>query len=609
LVTALLYGIGEYGPFVLAGRASILSVGQFLQLGVATFLLTGIGVVLYDSRYRQYDARRRAEAMRDEVAELESAKSRFFANLSHELRTPLTLILGPLQDVLEGRYGDLPDSLRQRLRAMKEQAERLRTLVTQLLWLSELDEGKRDLEARPIQLDSFLDRMASLFRSMADQEGVTVRVDADGSPSVCADPEALRRIVSNLLSNALEHTPEGGAVRIRARARTEGSEKWTLVSVRDSGPGLPDEVQDTLFERYAGTGASGSDLADVSLGIGLALVKELAERHGGRVEVESEQDFGTEITVVLPRSCASLPAGDVAPDPESAPDATVEPEVRHTLGTSDAAMPIEPGTDERDETPSQEKPTVLAVDDEAAVRDYLQDVLAPRYAVTGAEDGEEALQAARADTPDLVISDVRMPRLDGYELCQALRADETLRTVPIILLTVQKSAESRMEGLRQGADAYLEKPFRPEELRQRVENLIDVRQYIRAEQEDGATDDSGSATGDPPSSSVADQSDFAAKVRDTVEGHLENSSFGVEWLADEMDLSTRHLQRRLKAEAGLSAAAFIRAVRLERAADLLDRGEVQTVREAASAVGYRDPSHFSRLFKEAHGQSPSNLKS
>ena len=204
-----------------------------------------------------------------------------------------------------------------------------------------------------------------------------------------------------------------------------------------------------------------------------------------------------------------------------------------------------------------------------------------------------------------------MPRRDGFELCRALRENGRLQSIPIILLTVQKREESRMEGLRRGADAYLEKPFHPGELRQRAENLIGVRQYIRSEARqdlragEGEVGPKGTTGGTGP----ARQQSFADEARDVVESHLDNSNFGVDWLAEEMNLSPRQLQRRLKEETGLSAAAFIRAVRLERAAELLEGGTVDTVKAAASAVGYRDPSHFSQLFKEAHGRPPSEFKS
>jgi len=661
-LTALTYGVSVFGvPWLSGGSPVLWGTSDLLRLGVATLLLTGISALLYESRRRQHEARQEAEELYQEVARLEEAKSRFFANLSHELKSPLTLILGPIEDALSGRYGDLPEVLRRRLREMKDQARRLRALVRQLLQLSELEEEKMSLDARPMSLKPFLERMASLFRSMADRQGADVRVEtAEGSsgdgPVACVDPDALRQMVSNLLSNALSHTPEGGTVRLRASRHEESSDRVSI-SVRDTGPGLADGAKEGLFKRYEG-GESPSERSTLSTGIGLALVKELANRHGGAVQVESEKGFGTEITLELPARPSELQDEDLAQEDFSQEDLsheeesgsdngtvdpeTVDPEVRHALGA--AGGPLDVGKPQRPETgvneigatgsdnvsneetseekSSEEKPLVLVADDEAPVRNYVEELLAPQYVAVSVEDGQKALERARQDSPDLIISDVAMPRLDGFQLCKALREDEKLRTIPIILLTVQKDEESRMEGLRQGADAYLGKPFRPAELRQRAENLIDVRRYLRkggsrnrsqssppqkgqtetSEENDSPDADGGQLVGER-------KSEFLIGVRAAVEDHLENSGFGVQWLAEEVGLSSRQLQRRLREEAGLSAGAYIRAVRLQRAAELLRTDKVQTVKEAAEATGYRDPSHFSRLFKEAHGHSPSELKS
>lgn len=700
-LTALTYGVAVFGEPWLSGGSPILwGTSDLLRLGVVTLLLTGISALFYESRRNQHEARQEAEELYQEVARLEKAKSRFFANLSHELKSPLTLILGPIEDALSGRYGDLPEGFRHRLYGMKDQARRLRALVRQLLQLSELEEEKMSLDARPMSLKPFLERMASLFRSMADRQGADVRVEtAEGrsgdGPVACVDPDALRQMVSNLLSNALSHTPEGGTVRLRASGHEESSGRVSI-SVRDTGPGLPEAAKESLFKRYEG-GESPSAQSTVSTGIGLALVKELANRHGGAVHVESEKDFGTEITVELPARPSELQDEDLAQEDffqedfsqkdlsrkeESGSEdgtvgpETVDPEVRHALsaagGSLDAGKPRRPkaganetgatgnnassekasdeeaadgdfsnerSPDERssgerssgerssgeqssEKKSSDEKPLVLVADDEAPVRNYVEELLAPQYAAVSVEDGQKALEHARQDSPDLIISDVAMPRLDGFQLCKALRQDENLRTIPIILLTVQKGEESRMEGLRQGADAYLGKPFRPAELRQRAENLIDVRRYLREGRRRNRNQSSPSQKGWAEKSGEKEspdadgrqlvreeESEFLSGVRAAVEDHLENSGFGVQWLAEEVGLSSRQLQRRLREEADLSAGAYIRAVRLQRAAELLSTGEVQTVKEAAEATGYRDPSHFSRLFKEAHGHSPSELKS
>lgn len=467
--SGLVYAAGVYGPRWMPGESgtdSVLVVGQLVYIIVFAVLMVGASMLLYVSRRRQYQARRRqyqarreAETLRDQVADLEAAKSRFFANVSHELRTPLTVILGPLEDALAGRYGEIPSGLESRLSAMRGQVKRLEELVNQLLQLSKLDEGQMDLEARPIDLDHFLSRMKSLFRSMADRRGVDVRVETEGSPSACADPEAVKQIVSNLLSNALEHTPDGGTVRLGAKpagGETEGEagERQVVLSVRDSGPGLPEELRDNLFDRYVGADGETTSALDTSTGIGLAVVKELVERHGGSATAESEAGFGTEITATLPADCEALPGADLAPSEDRRSPArkvVVETEERPA---PDSPAPAERSPAHLDDGEGRgvapERPQVLVVDDEDEVRRYLKEVLSPRYDVRAADDGEAGLQAAREKRPDLVISDVVMPRRDGYELCRAIRSDERLRGLPVVLLTVQDEQEDRLEGLRKG---------------------------------------------------------------------------------------------------------------------------------------------------------------
>lgn len=611
----LLYLGHLVGPVVVGlPDPPFVSPGNLARTGLMTFIMVGVNALLYSSRYRQYRTRRRAEALRDEYEALEAEKSRLFANLSHELRSPLTLLQSPLQDALNGRYGSLPDDFSGRLSDMKKQTDRLQSLVDQLLQLSKLDEGKMELDAQPVRLDKMLDHMRSLFQSAAKQKNIQMRLETDGAPTACVDPSALQQILSNLLSNAFEHTPDGGTIRLRARSQSletapDDAFAPATLSVRDSGPGLPEDVRDHLFRRYVGVSPEGTGPFEASTGIGLAVVKELAERHGGTVEANSEPGFGTEIVVTLPRTCDALPSEDVLPSSETSPQDPFDSEIHYTISTHELEALSAPEESESAPLPPEDqRPEVLVVDDEKGVRTYLEEVLTPRYAVRLASDGNEGLEMAREHTPDLVISDVVMPNVDGFELCRSIRSDDALRTLPVILLTVQRADKSKRTGIREGADAYIGKPFHPEELRQRVENLIEVRRYIREEDAETSPPSPGGNGLDASPVSDNPESDFLARAHEVVDAHLGNSSFGVDWFADEMGLSTRQLQRRLQEETGLSAASFTRALRLRRAADLLQTGEVATVADAADAVGYRDPSYFSQLFKEVHGAPPSEFK-
>ena len=523
------------------------------------------------------------EAQATRLADLDAAKSRFFANISHELRTPLTLLLGPLRDA-EAR-GEA-EAWRRQVPLMRRSGERLLGLVDELLDLARLDAGRLHLHVREVDLGALSRRIVVAFASRAEQEGLTLGVDVPPRPlAAWVDPERYEQILGNLLVNAFKFTPSGGKVRVGVRTE----HRTAVVTVRDTGQGIPAEAVPHVFERFhqivdAATPPHGG------AGIGLALVRELVGLHGGTVEVESVEGFGSAFTVRLPLGRAHLPpeAFDAAP---GAP--------------TRSALPAAPGPDARpvDRPPTPSDAVVLVVEDHPDMRTYLCDLLAPHYAVEGAADGQAGLDAARrlhADgrPPALVLSDVVMPRLDGIDLCRALKADPALGHVPVVLLTARADEESRLDGLGASADDYLAKPFSVDELLARCENLIEVRRRLQARF-------SGEVVVHPTAVVVPrEEADWLAQAQAAAEARLADAGFGVDWLASDLGVSTRTLQRRLKAACGLTPHAFLRTLRLEHAAALLEAGG-RSVAEVATAVGYTDPDSFSRAFRQGFGVAPS----
>ena len=520
--------------------------------------------------------------------------------MSHEFRTPLTLLLGSVREALDGRLGDLDSPLRDRLRVMEGQARRMKRLVNQLLELSTLDAGRMPLALQEHDLAALTRHLATPFRSWAEEEGLSFQIDVEDAPlDAWVDADRYEHILANLLSNAIKYTPADGAVRVRVRRADDHAE----IAVRDTGPGLPEEVRARIFEGDAsavplqpGTDGDRSDRPSgdqwIGMGIGLAHAHALVRRHQGRLAVDSEPGFGTELTVRLPLGRDHVPDADVAEPAEASAldDRPVDVDLWRDPGT--------PAADEAPDAAPDDAPEVLIVDDEAEMRGYLQALLAPSYRVTTAATGADALDRLREDPPDLVVSDVAMPEMDGISLCEDIRADEQLRPLPVILLTGRAEAEARLSGLEVGADAYVPKPFDPAELEARIENLIEIRRLVqdRVRVPDWM---------EPKEASISsDEADFLERLNETVDAHIDNSNFGVDWLADEMDLSTRHLRRRLKEMTRLSPAGFIRTRRLQHAAKLLTEG-ADTISDVASAVGYRDPSYFSRLFRDTYGCPPS----
>ena len=598
---ALLFGIGHYGlPGTAAARPGLVDAGHLVSMSFVTVVLTGVSALLYLVRYGQHRARREAEALHEQVARLERAKSRFFADLSHEFRTPLTLILGPLREMLENREGTVPEVLHDRLDGVEAQARRMKRLVDQLFELATLDEGEMALAMQKYDLGALVRGVMPPLRQWAEEEGLTVQVDVDPDRTeVWVDADRLKQILTTLLSNAIRYTPDGGTVRVRV-GRADGHAE---IAVRDTGPGLPDTLQDRIFgrsESYIPVGSEEhSESADapqteqrIGMGIGLAHAYALAQRHGGTIEVESEPGFGTELTVRLPLGREHVAEEDVTdadgPDavgPGAAPDLDRRADER--------ATPAETGEDAPPDAAE-----VLVVVEEADMRAYLRDLLGTHYWVETVATTEDALTHLRDQAVDLVLSEAAPSGTDGGALCRAIREDEQLRHLPVILLTARPEHRPQRADLEAaGADAYVSKPFDPGELTARVENLIEIRRIVQDRIRLPEWMDPDEATVSP------EEADFLAALNEAVDEHIGNSNFGVDWLADEMDLSARHLRRRIKDVTGLSASGFIRTRRLQHAANLLREG-ADTISDVADAVGYRDPSYFSRLFRETFGCSP-----
>ena len=530
-------------------------------------------------------ARAQAAEQAAQLAELDAAKDRFFANVSHELRTPLTLLLGPVRDALNGRYGPLDGMWAQQLPLMHRSGERLLGLVERLLDLARLDARRLRLRVIETDLVALTHSIVLGFAARAEREEVALDFDAEPEQiDVWIDPERVEQVLTNLLSNAFKFTPAGGRIHVSLREADEA----VVLTVRDTGEGIPPDVLPHIFERFRQADDTATRRHE-GVGIGLSLVHELVTLHGGRIEAESTLGAGSTFTVRLPLGRAHFDDDAFATGPARLPEAT----------PADALIPIADGQATEPLTDA----TVLVVEDHADMRAYLRVLLAPHYHVEMADDGQAGLDAAcrlaaEDRTPDLIISDVMMPGLDGFALCHALREDKALSHVPVVLLTARTDEESKLEGLGEGADDYLAKPFSADELLARCENLIEVRRRLRARF-------SGEVVVRPTEVVVEhEEVDWLEEVKAVCEVHIADAGFGVDWLADTLDVSTRTLQRRLKEASGLTPGAFLRTMRLERAAQLLEQ-DAESVSEVATAVGYTDAESFSRAFRQGFGMPPS----
>jgi PAS domain S-box-containing protein len=434
------------------------------------------------------EERRRAEAL----AEIDRAKTTFFSNISHEFRTPLTLMLGPLEELLERPQGLMVFDDRAQLRTVHRNGMRLLKLVNTLLDFSRIEAGRLNASFEPVDLAALAAELASNFRSATDRAGLRLTIDAPPlSQAVYVDRDMFEKIVLNLLSNAFKFTLEG-EIGVTVRAAADGGH--AEIAVRDTGTGIPPAELPYVFERFKRVeGARGRSFE--GSGIGLALVHELVKLHGGAIAVESQLDRGSVFTVSIPFGTSHLPA-----DRPGASPAQVSTNVRAQAYLEEAMGWLEGGSTIELSHPSSAEDLglmasgagagrhrILLVDDNPDMRDYVRRLLAEQYEVEAVGDGRAALEAAWRLRPDLVLSDIMMPRLDGFSLLKALRSDGELGDVPVIFLSARAGEEAKVEGLEAGADDYLSKPFSARELLARVRANIDMatlrREAVRIENE------------------------------------------------------------------------------------------------------------------------------
>ncbi len=462
LIPINLPGYERPAGVLVAGVSSRLPLNETYR---AFYDLLAAGVTAAVINARAYEEeRKRAEAL----AEIDRAKTEFFSNVSHEFRTPLTLILGPLEDELGERKDPLPGPRRERLEAAHRNSLRLLKLVNTLLDFSRIEAGRAQASFEPTDLSAFTAELAGVFRSALDKAGLTLTVDCPPlSGPFTVDREMWEKIVLNLLSNAFKHTFEGG-IKVSLREAGDHAE----LEVTDSGVGIPEAELPRLFERFHRVKGARTRSHE-GTGIGLALVQELVGLHGGTVRVKSREGRGSTFTVSVKAGRSHLPADQAgkarAPSSTAARAAAyVEEALR---GSPDApASSAETGASVH----AGPRARILLADDNADMRAYVQRLLSGRYQVVAVPDGAAALAAARSDPPDLVLSDVMMPGLDGFGLLRELRAQGRTKTIPVILLSARAGEESAIEGLSAGADDYIVKPFSARELLARVRTHVDL---------------------------------------------------------------------------------------------------------------------------------------
>lgn len=595
MVRAMRRGMTQFWPLLIGLSIATVTlafplaiqVGDFHFMPIALgdsciFLGLGISATLHFGAVEREAKSLLQEA--DSLRQLDEMKSRLFANISHEFRTPITLIQGPVGSALDGHYGPVNPELRDGLHMVQRNSQRLGTLLEQLLDLTRLEAGKLKLQAEYRDLVAWVRHHVETFSGLAEQAQVGLRVEADVEHVyLYMDPDLLEKIITNLVGNALKFTPTHGHIIVRiedAPTYDEGTGAFVSLAVSDTGEGIPPEALDRIFDRFYQVEETATRRWE-GTGIGLALVKELVELHGGSIDVASTVGEGTTFTVSLPKGRDHLGNDEIRISDQVPPG---EGAYQETLATVEQAQ--------------RSRSSILVVEDNADMRGFLRQHLRSTYAVVEASDGEAGLAQALASPPDLIISDVMMPRMDGLAFLAALRDVAALRTIPVILLTARTEQADRMAGLEARADAYLAKPFSPNELKLHIRNLLEVRDAYR--------ENTGTQHDERQRLSSTDEA-FVRKVRHIIEENMSDGSFGVRALAGALFMSESSLFRRMKALTDQSPAQFIRQLRLTHAQKLLNAQARETVAEVAYAVGFTKVKYFSRLYRQTYGETPSEV--
>jgi len=520
------------------------------------------------------------------LREIEQMKSRFFANLSHEFRTPLMLIKGPLEELLRGR---IKENLTDYYKMLLRNTEKLQQLIDQLLELSQLESESIPLKKEAYDVVILLRSISNAFIPLADQKNIKFNFNSNmESAFALLDKDKFEKIVNNLLSNAFKFTDVGGTVYTEVVEKSISDKKFALVSVSDSGVGITKENQSKIFNRFFQVDDSSKRNYGGS-GIGLALVKELTTLLGWDISVNSSEGEGTEFTLKIPLLSqneiqTSLSALNYQDDQSKLVDQV-------DFKKSDDEYPIE----------NNSKPLLLFVEDQIEVRDYVLGLLKEDYNILQAENGKAGFDVAINSLPDLIISDVMMPVMDGIELCKKLKTDWKTSHIPVILLTAKATHQSKLEGLEFGADDYLTKPFDFEELSIRIKNLITQRKHLKEKFSKEINLNAESFT-----TNNLDK-DFIEKINMIIETHLQDENFTSENLAQELFVSRSQLNRKLSAVIGKGPGEFIRIYKLKRAAQMILENKL-SITQIALEVGFSSPAQFTRAFQKHYNCSPSEFK-
>lgn len=534
--------------------------------------------------------------------ELNEKKLQFFTNISHEFRTPLSLILSPLEDIIKNHSSNLPDNLKNKHNTIHKNTHRLFRLINELIDFRRLDLNKVKIKVKPLNLVTFTKNIISHFREEASIKNIHLSLDTDIQEiEVWADESMLEKIIFNILSNAFKVTPDGGAITVDLSSRDDLVKlplatkkekiKGVEISISDTGPGLTKSQVDKIFNRFYKVDNLNNTYYG-GTGIGLEVVQNFVTLHKGKIKVKSEPKQGTTFRVILPAKKKYFKKNEI-----------LQEETIQTLDDNKASLPIiKTAVEIKENTDNSSlKHTLLIVEDNTELRNYLKNEFKSQYKILLAKNGKEGLDIAKKNFPDVIITDVIMPEMDGFSFCKQIKTDIKTSHIPLLMLTAKTQVENRMQGIENGADAYMAKPFDVGLLKLRLSQLITSRQLIFNKY--------FSIIGDSDNKNATSlDKEFIEKVMSYINKNISDSNLNVESLASHLNLSRSQFYRKIKALTNQTANEFIRNIRLMKAKQIIESGK-SNISEVCYNVGFSSPSYFTKCFKSHFGVLPKEVES
>ena len=528
-----------------------------------------------------------------ELHKIDMMKFQFFTSISHEIRTPISLIVSPLTRIMNSSLSK--DQIIKDIEVVHRNAIRLGKMVDQLLDYQKLESGKLKLELSRGNIISFLENTLYMFKEKSKETQVKLEFySVLDQIHIYFDPDKIEKVIFNLLSNAFKFTPKGGTIKVAVsltyqmdqdleEEKPSGSGEYVQIVVQDTGRGIAENRREKIFERFYQV-AGVENVIKSGSGIGLALTKELIKLHKGRISLKSKEGVGTELTILIPA---------IKEDPDKKELVEDSVEISETASQTEA----ETIADKEEKLVNCEAPILLIMEDNTEMLEFIRSIFEEDYIVLSAEDGETGLELARKNIPDLVISDVMMPKMDGNKLCKKIKDDFRTSHIPVILLTALSSKQHEKEGILEGADEYITKPFDPSLLKIRVDQLLVTRRLLREK----FNRDRLLQPNEIEASSPDDK--FLAKLVSIVEDKIADPDFGTVKLSREVGVSRTQLYRKMSALTEMTVKEFIRSIRLKKAAQFIIHDQMN-ISEAAYAVGFQQVAYFRKCFKEMYGMTP-----